>query len=267
MRYIYEVLKEQIQYISLIFKMAKYDTKSKYQMHYLGIVWQFLMPVIQIGVYWFIFGVGIRDRAPVGDVPFLVWLIAGIIPWFFISASVIHGSNSVYAKIHLVSKMKFPVSVLPTISITSNVFNFFIMLAFAQFVMLINGVYPTMQTIQLIYYVFATIVLVYALALLFSTLSTIVRDFQNILQAAMRLLFFLTPILWDPSRLSELYHNLLKLNPFYYLIYGFRDSFLSEGWFFENITYGIYFWVLVFTLLLVGSYLHIKFRNRFIDYI
>lgn len=267
MRHVFQIIREQILNYKLIFKMAKYDTKSKYQMHYLGIVWQFIMPIIQIGVYWFIFGVGIRSRAPVGETPFLVWLIAGVIPWFFISSAVIQGSNSVYAKINLVSKMKFPVSVLPTISITSNVFNFIVMLAFAQIVMLINGVFPTLKTFQLIYYVFSTIVLVFALSLLFSTLSTIVRDFQNLLQSGMRLLFFLTPILWDPSRLPEIYHNLLKLNPFYYVVTGFRDSFLSEEWFFENITYGLYFWTFICTLLLIGSYLHVKFRDRFIDYI
>ncbi len=267
MKFVNQVLKEQIENILLIFNLAKYENKSKYQMHYLGILWQFLMPLVQIGVYWFIFGVGIRSREPVGDIPFLVWLIAGLIPWFFINSSTLQGSNSVYAKINMVSKMKFPISVLPSISIMGNFFNFIIMLAFAQVVIVFNGVLPTIQTIQLIYYIIATLALVFSLSLLFSTLSTLVRDFQNILQSAMRLLFFLTPILWDPSRLPELYHNILKLNPFYYLVSGFRESILGEGWFFENITYGIYFWVLVCTLLLAGSYLHIKFRNRFIDYI
>lgn len=267
MQHIKIIISEQIKYFTLIFQMAIYENKSKYQMHYLGIIWQFIMPLVQIGVYWFIFGVGIRSRAPVGDTPFFVWLIAGLVPWFFISAAIIQGSNSVYAKINLVSKMKFPVSVLPTINIVSNGFNFIIMLIFAQCVMIINKVYPTVQTLQLIYYIIATIALVFSLALLFSTLSTIVRDFQNILQSVMRLLFFMTPILWDPSTLSDLYHNILKLNPFYYLIIGYRQSFLSEGWILQSKTYGLYFWLLVMTLLILGSYLHIKFRNKFIDYI
>ena len=267
MKYVINILREQIQYLKLIFKMAKYDNKSKYQMHYLGVLWQFIMPIIQVGIYWFIFGVGIRSREPVGDVPFLVWLIAGLIPWFFIGPTITQASNSVYAKINLVSKMKFPVSVLPTITIVSNAFNFFVMLVIAQIVMMINGIYPTVQTIQLIYYIFASFALVYALSLLFSTLSTIARDFQNMLQSTIRLLFFLTPILWDPSRLSDLYHNILKLNPIYYLIIGYRNSFLSEGWIFEDITYSIYFWSFVLLVLLLGSYMHMKFRNKFIDYI
>lgn len=267
MNYIREVLLEQIKNYQLILKMAKYDTKSKYQMHYLGILWQFIMPIIQIGVYWFIFGLGIRERQPIGDIPFITWLIAGIIPWFFISASIVQASNSVYSKINLVSKMKFPVSALPSISIVSNGFNFAIMLVFAQIVLILNGIYPTTMILQLIYYIFATVALVYALSLLFSTLSTIARDFQNALQSAMRLLFFLTPIVWDPSSLPDIAHNLLKLNPFYYLVDGFRQSFLGQGWIFQAKTYGLYFWLLVTTILLVGSYLHVKFRDKFIDYI
>lgn len=267
MKYVFSILREQIQYIPLIFKMAKYDTKSKYQMHYLGILWQFIMPIIQVGIYWFIFGIGIRSGEPVGDIPFIVWLIAGLIPWFFIGPTITQASNSVYSKINLVSKMKFPVSILPTITIVSNTFNFFIMLAVAQIIMMINGVYPTIQTIQLIYYIFASFALVYALSLLFSTLSTIARDFQSMLQSVIRLLFFVTPILWDPSRMPDVYHNILKLNPFYYVITGFRSSYLSEGWFFDNLAYGLYFWSFVLLTLLIGSFMHIRFRSKFIDYI
>src|SRR5699024_6106267 len=134
MKYMFSIIREQINYLSLIMNMAKYENKSKYQMHYLGILWQFIMPVMQIGVYWFIFGVGIRSRQPVDGVPFFLWLIAGIIPWFFINSSIVQGANSVYAKINLVSKMKFPISVLPTVSVVSNAFNFLIMLFFAQIV-------------------------------------------------------------------------------------------------------------------------------------
>lgn len=267
MGHMINILKEQIQYMSLIVNMAKYENKSKYQMHYLGIVWQFLVPLIQVAVYWFIFGVGIRSRANIDDVPFFIWLIAGIVPWFFINASIVQGANSVYAKVNLVSKMKFPISVLPTVSVMSNAFNFIVMLFFAQIVMIFRGIYPTLYTLQLAYYVVATVAMVFSFALLFSTLSTIVRDFQNILQSVMRLFFFLSPILWDPSRLSPILHNMLKLSPFYYLINGFRDSFLGYGWVWHSKTYMLYFWVLVTTVFIIGSYLHMKFKDKFIDYV
>ena len=116
------ILKEQSSNFHLILRLSLYDAKSKYQMHYLGAVWQFLGPAIQILLYWLVFGLGIRGGAPVHGIPFFVWLIAGLIPWFFISPSIIQGSNSVYARVSLVSKMKFPVSVLPTVTIVSNSF-------------------------------------------------------------------------------------------------------------------------------------------------
>ena len=61
--------------------------------------------------------------------------------------------------------------------------------------------------------------------------------------------------------------KLLKLNPFYYIIEGFRDSFLSRSWFWEKTTYGLIFWLTTLILLILGSHLHMKFRARFVDYI
>lgn len=96
MTFIYQVLKEQLDNRHLIFRLAAYELKSKYQMHYLGMLWQFLNPVLQISVFWFVFGIGIREGAPVGDTPFFVWLVLGLVPWFYISATVTQASNSVF---------------------------------------------------------------------------------------------------------------------------------------------------------------------------
>ncbi|ECL0184694.1 Teichoic acid translocation permease TagG, partial [Listeria monocytogenes] len=59
----------------------------------------------------------------------------------------------------------------------------------------------------------------------------------------------------------------LKLNPIYYLINGFRETFLMEKMFWENPSYTVYFWLLTGVLLFVGASLHMKFRERFVDYL
>ncbi|MBS4223364.1 ABC transporter permease [Lederbergia citrea] len=267
MNLVSQIIKEHINNIRLIFLMAKYNTKSKYQMHYLGAFWQFLLPIIQIGIYWFVFGIGIRGGAPVGEVPYFIWLLTGLVPWMFIGPTITQAANSVYAKISLVSKMKFPVSILPTITIVGNSINFIVMLIILQLLLLLNGLYPTDQLWQIAYYLVATGVFMFSVSLLFSTLSTIVRDFQNMIQSFIRMLFFLTPILWDPSRLPEHFHNILKLNPIYYLVVGYRKTFLGQGWFFQDLTYTFYFWSLTLFILFIGSMMHMKFRDKFIDYI
>lgn len=267
MNLVWQVIKEQITNIHLIFRLAIYDIKSSYQMHYLGILWQILNPMSQILVFWFVFGLGIREGAPVGEIPFFVWLVVGLIPWFFISSTITQGSNSVYGKVNMVSKMKFPVSVLPTIVLVKNTFNYIVMNVILVLVIIVMGVELNNYLIQIPYYLLSMYVFLFAVTLLFSTLSTIIRDFQLALQSAMRLLFFLTPILWDASNLDRFFQTILKVNPFYYLVDGFRSAFLGYGWFYEDINYTIYFWLLTLSILFLGAFLHFKFRNKFVDYL
>ncbi|MCA0150313.1 ABC transporter permease [Rossellomorea vietnamensis] len=267
MTLVFQILREQVSNLHLIFRLASFEVKSKYQLHYLGILWQFIQPLIQILIYWFVFGIGIRGGSPVGEVPYFIWLITGLIPWLYINPTVIQGSNSVYSKINLVSKMKFPVSVLPTITIIGNGFNFIILLGVLMVILLLNGIFSGLYLIQLPYYLLCLFVLLFSLTLLFSTLSTIVRDFQVLLQSTMRMMLYLTPILWETGDLPKLLETILKLNPFYYIIQGFRDVFLGHGWFFNDMTYTIYFWFSILLIILVGSKLHTKFKNKFVDYL
>ncbi len=110
-------------------------------------------------------------------------------------------------------------------------------------------------------------VLIYAITILTSSLAVIVRDVQNLLQAFMRIIFFLLPIVWNVESLPDSLATLLKLNPFYYIIEGFRHTLVGGEWFFEDITYTIYFWLLTMIILLIGSTIHLKFRNKFVDYL
>lgn len=236
-------------------------------MNYLGILWSFLTPLLQILVFWLVFGMGIRSGSPVGDTPFFVWLIIGLVPWFFISPAIMQGSNSIFANISLVSRMKFPVSILPSISIVKNGIIFTIMLNILAVILLIHGTDSGAYLLQLPYYLIALFAFLYSVTLLLSTLATVVRDVQMILQAAMRMLFFLTPIFWDPSNLSETFDTTLQINPLYYLINGFRDTFLGYGWFYENMSYTIYFWVITLFIFHLGTGLHNKFKDKFVDYL
>lgn len=267
MNLVLQIFKEQFNNLHLVFRLASFDIKSKYQLHYLGVLWQFIQPLTQILIYWFVFGVGIRGGDPVGEVPYFLWLITGLIPWLYINPTVIQGSNSVYSKINLVSKMNFPVSILPTITIIGNGFNFIIMTIVLLAILLMNGINPGIYLIQLPYYLLCIVALLFSLTLLFSTIATIVRDFQVALQSVMRMMLYLTPILWETGSLPKLYDTILKLNPFYYIVAGFRNVFLGSGWFYNDITYTIYFWLCIIFLLLIGSALHVKFKNKFVDYL
>ncbi|WP_302373256.1 ABC transporter permease, partial [Enterococcus asini] len=156
MKEVYLVLAEQLRNFRIIFRLSRYEEKATYQSHYLGLLWQILNPLIQIAIYYLIFGLGMNGGREVNGDPFIVWMLCGIIPWFFISSSILGGSNSIYTQVNLVSKMKFPVSILPSINFVSNLSSYFPMLGFYLIIMIgIFDISPSLYWIQYIYYFFA----------------------------------------------------------------------------------------------------------------
>lgn len=96
----------------LILDLAKADFKKRFVGSYLGIFWIFVQPVVTIIIYYYIFQLGFKSN-PQADVPYVVWLLPGIIPWFFFNEAVMNGTVSMLNYQHLVKKMVFPIKIIP----------------------------------------------------------------------------------------------------------------------------------------------------------
>ncbi|AWC30556.1 ABC transporter permease [Bacillus cytotoxicus] len=261
------VLKEQIKSFYLIKRLSIYQIKSTNNNNYLGMFWEVLNPLIQMSIYWFVFGLGIRGGQGVNGIPFVYWLTAGLVVWFFINPATIQSSKSIYTRLNIVSKMNFPMSVIPSYVIIANFYQHLMLVGITTVVFLIIGPGISINYIQIIYYMFATIMFLFSLSLITSTLATIVRDVQMIVQAVMRMMLYLTPILWTPEKLPPVIQNVMNLNPLGYIVEGYRKSLLGTGWFYQDIKYTLYFWGIVLFMLILGAMLHVKFRKHFIDYL
>lgn len=262
------VLREQILYFYLIRRLSIYELKSNTTNNYLGMAWEILNPAIQISIYWFVFGYGIRQRAPIEDVPFFQWMLSGIVVWFLINQGILKASKSIYTKIRMLSKMNFPMSVIPNYVIFSQLYPHILLLLIVIIVLQFVGYPVSVYYLQLPVYMFGVMAILFSLSLITSTLATIAQDVQMFLQSVMRMLLYLSPILWPPSLLPEWLQTVMKINPFYYIVEGYRQSLLGGEWFFiESWKYSLYFWGLVIVLFIIGSYLHVKFRRHFIDFL
>lgn len=262
------VLHEQIKHFYLLRRLSLYEIKSANKNNYLGLAWELINPAIQIAIYWFIFGFGIREREAVDGDPFFQWMLAGIVIWFFFNPSIIEGSKSIYQRVQMLSKMNFPMSLIPNIVIYSKFYSHIGLLLLAIIVLNLAGYPISIYYLQLPIYIVAGYAFIFALSLITSTLNTFIRDLQMLLQAMLRMLLYMTPILWATSSLPEWIQLLLKLNPLYYLVEGYRSSLLGSEWYLvEHWQYTIYFWGVTLFLLSIGSMLHVKFRRRFIDFI
>ena len=101
----------------LILNLAKNDYKKKFAGSYLGIIWAFIQPVVTVLVYWFVFEVGLNSKASDlrtgAEVPFVIWLMAGLIPWFYFQEAWNGGTNVLVEYAYLVKKVVFKIETLP----------------------------------------------------------------------------------------------------------------------------------------------------------
>ena len=258
-------LQENVQHFERTVRVAYYDYTSRDRDSYLGLLWSILNPVIQVGTFWFVFGFGVRQGAPVDGYPFVVWMLCGLIPWFFINNGIVHGASAVYAKASLVLRLRYPKSTLPVSSILT-VFYEHIILNVIMFIMFVFfNIYPSLYCLNLIYYNFFAFTFLVALAFATSTLTMIARDFQKLINALIRLLFYITPILWTIDTMPRSIQVIMQANPFLYIISGYRDSILYKVNFWEHPLRIIFFWGVTMFIAMYGCNLQQRYKDQFID--
>ena len=248
----------------LILQLTARDFRSRYLGSYLGLLWAFIQPVVTILIFWFVFEVGFKS-APVGDFPFILWLITGIIPWFFFSDSWSSGTSSVLENSYLVKKIVFRVSMLPVVKLLSAliVHVFFVLVIFLIFS--IYHVYPGIYSLQVIYYGSSAIFLLLGLSWLTSALVVFLRDVGPLVAMLLQFGFWLTPIFWSLQLIPVNYQKYIKLNPLYYIIVGYRDSFVHKVWFWEHPVYTIYYWLITGFVFVLGALVFSRLRPHFAD--
>ncbi|MFD1429517.1 ABC transporter permease [Lacticaseibacillus mingshuiensis] len=267
MKSVWIVLKEQFGNLGMIFRISRYDEHAEYQSHYLGLAWEILNPIIQVGVYYLVFGMGLRGNRSVNGVPFIAWMLIGMSAWLFMNTSMNRSSKSITGKLYVISKMQFPVSTLPSVTIVSNLTAYWAMLAVAVFSVLVSGVPITIYWLQFFYYFICMIAFTFAMAIFSATMTVLVRDYQFILQSILRVMLYLSGAIWNltGSGLPPKLVKFLQLNPIYYVINGYRSAFLSDGLIWENKKATLLFWLITSIILVIGCHLHVKFRARFVD--
>jgi lipopolysaccharide transport system permease protein/teichoic acid transport system permease protein len=259
-RFLQDIVKSR----RLISALTKDDFRSRYLGSCLGFIWAFINPVLTILILWFVFEIGFKVR-PVDDFPFILWLTAGMVPWFFISDSIISATNSIIEKSFLVQKVVFRVSTLPIIKILSAlvIHLFFTALLIALF--LLHGRAMPLTTVQIVYYLFAACVFILGLTWMTSALIIFLRDIGQVVGILLQFGFWLTPIFWSIDIVPAGYRSVIKLNPLYYIIQGYRESLINQVWFWEHRALTIYFWGVTGLLLIVGALLFRRLRLHFAD--
>lgn len=260
------ILFEILNNYKLIWKLAKNDFKTKYAGSYLGIIWAFIQPIVTVFVYWFVFQIALPSQ-PVENVPYVLWLIAGLVPWFFFSDAWSGGTSSFLEYSYLVKKVVFKISILPVVKVTSALFTHIAFIIFLLIVYIIYGNGFDLYLFQIFYFSIALYLFVLALSYIFSAALVFFRDLSQIVAILLQVGIWVTPILWniDNTNMPLMVKNILMLNPLFYIINGYRDSIIYKQWFFEDIGMTLYFWSFTIILYLIGTWMFKKLKIHFAD--
>ncbi len=248
----------------LILSLAVNDFKTRFAGSYFGILWAFVQPVCTILVFWFVFQVGFRNN-DVGNVAFILWFIAGLIPWFFFSEGWNNATMALMEYSYLVKKVVFKIHILPLVKILSALFVHLFFIAFMFVFYIAYGEKPSVYWLQIFYFSLCAVLLVIALSYITSALVVFFKDLGQIMNIVLQFGMWLTPIMWSIDMIPGRFMWLFKLNPMYYIVQGYRDSLIYRVPFYNNVKQTIYFWMILSVLMLVGCVLYKKLKPHFAD--
>ena len=253
----------------LIARLALNDFKKRYAGSYMGVVWALLQPVVTVAMYWFVFDriMHARQELAAGsiEVPYVLFLTAGLVPWFFFQEALMNGTTSLLEYNYLVKKVLFKIGIIPLIKILAAIFIHAFFIAVCLVVAAMYGYYPSLYTLQILYYGFCEFFLV--LAISYTTCAVVVffRDLTQIVSIALQLGTWATPILWDINGIGDQYKWIVKLNPMTYIVEGYRMSIYGHGWFWQHFYSSTYFWIFAVSVFLFGSLVFKRSKIHFAD--
>lgn len=260
-----DILSDHAAYRQQIQKLAKADVIRTYRGATLGWLWAIIKPAFTIFIYWFTFAIGIRISRNIDGFPFFFWLIAGIVPWFYMNDMLLAGTRSIKRYSYLVTKMKFPIATIPTFVSLSNLLVHLGLTAIMIAIFWIAGYPPDIYFLQLPFYTLSMFLFFTIVSLFTSLLAAISHDFANLIRSIIVAIFWLSGIMWDISGAPTALKRALKLNPVTYLTYGYRNVFIGKIWFFEQSRQMMYFFIIMLIFLLLSLLLYERLRKEIPD--
>lgn len=205
--------------------------RSRYKGSVIGFGWNFLIPLLQLVVFWILFGVllGTRPRTETGEQSYAVFLFVGLLPWTFFANAVQQGAASIVSNATIVKKVRLPLQLLPAASVLSALANFLLSLVVLFGVLLVVGPRHPEGLLWLPLLIAVQIVMNLGFAYVLAALNVFFRDVEHILGVLLLLWYFLTPVLFPISILADRPRELflLQLNPMTGLVVGYQRALLD----------------------------------------
>lgn len=233
---IQEIVQDHKNYKEQTLKMAKSDIIRTYRGSALGWSWALVKPVITIFIYWFAMSIGLRAGRNIGsDYPYFLWLISGLVPWFYMSDMLNRGTDCMRKYRYLITKMHYPVSTIPTFVSVSNMLVDLILMVVVCILQVAFGYYPTLYWLQVPVLLFLSFLLFTFWALFAGPVSALSQDFSQLVKSLVFALFWGSGILFNVETIdNKIIRTILEINPITYLVTSIRHSFMGDRWIWQE---------------------------------
>lgn len=246
--------------------LTRRDFKNRFAGSILGFLWAFIQPIMMMGILWAVFTFGLKGGLATGDVPFVAWFFTAMIAWNFFVDSLNGSTNVIHEYSFLVRKVRFRIAILPLVKVFASSILHLIFVALLILILIAVGVYPNVYWLQFIYYYSALFILLVGLGWITSALNVFSKDVGQMVSIAVQFGFWGTPIVWDAGVIPVKFLPLLKLNPMFYIVEGYRGTFLSQTAFWDQSwKLTLYFWSFTGLTFLLGIYVFRRLRPHFAD--
>ena len=209
------------QYRELLKTSIKKDVGGKYKNSFLGVIWSFINPLLQICVYAIVFPLIMRNNIE----NYTVFMVCGLIPWTYFASVINRASFVIVENGNIIKKVYFPREILPISLVTSETITFLISTIIIIGFVLFSGVGISYLIIFYPILLLTQYILLIGISLIVSSVTVYFRDLQHFIGVFLQLLFYATPIVYSLDIIPERFRWILKLNPMTYIIEGYRDIF------------------------------------------
>ena len=256
-----KIFKDLYNYRELLKTSVKKDIGGKYKHSFLGVLWSFINPLLQILVYALIFPLVMKNGGSYKD--YTVFMVCGLIPWAYFTTVINRASFIMIENGNILKKVYFPRSILPLSLLTSETINFLVSCIIILAFIVIKGFgiskfilfFPLVLLIQY--------VLLLGIALIFSAVTVYMRDIQHFIGVVLQLLFYATPIVYSIDTIPENFRWILKWNPMTYIIEGYRAIFYNQTM--PDLKSLGVLGIISIIILIVGYLLFNKLQKRFAE--
>ncbi len=215
------IFKKIYNYRELLKTNVKKEIRGRYKNSFLGILWSFLNPLLQLLVYSVIFGALLAG----GDETYPIYICVALIPWTYFTTAITQSSFTIIGNGDIIKKVYFPREILPISVVTSGAVNFVISTIIILAFVIFSGIGLSWYIVLYPFILLIQYILLLGIGFIVSSVTVYFRDLEHIIGVVLMAAFYATPIVYNIDQLPHTLQVLVNLNPMTHLINAYRDIF------------------------------------------